>query len=70
MKPDLIAFIAFVVLVVIPIYFINQLLVKKIAPRASFTRFLIYMFTGLALAFVYTFIFVWLLLKFVYGQHQ
>jgi hypothetical protein len=28
------------------------------------------MFTGLALAFVYTFIFVWLLLKFVYGQHQ
>ena len=70
MKHDLIGLGAFVVFVIIPVYYINQVLVQKLAPRTSFLRFLIYMFTGLALAFVYTFIFVWLLLKFVYGQHQ
>ncbi|HJW17317.1 MAG TPA: hypothetical protein VJ499_09350 [Flavisolibacter sp.] len=70
MKHDLIGLFAFIVLVIVPVYYINRVLVQKIAPRSSFSRFLIYMFTGLALAFVYTFIFVWLLLKFVYGQHQ
>jgi hypothetical protein len=70
MKHDLIGLFAFVAFVIIPVYYINRLLVQKIVPRSSFSRFLIYMFTGLALAFVYTFIFVWLLLKFVYGQHQ
>lgn len=70
MNRNLIGLFAFIVLVIIPVYYINQLLVQKIAPRKSFTRFLIYMCSGLALAFVYTFIFVWLLLKFVYGQHQ
>lgn len=70
MSPNLIALLAFILLVVIPMYFLNNFLVRKIEPRKSFGRFLLYMASGLAIAFVYTFIFVWLLLKFVYVQHQ
>lgn len=70
MKPNLLALILFVFLVVIPMYYINKLLLSTIQPRRSFGRFLLYMVSVLALAFVYTVIFAWLLLKLVYVQPQ
>ena len=49
----------------IPAWLINKWLLKAIRPRESFRKFLLYVLAALALAFVYTFIWVFILLKFL-----
>ncbi|MBA2745081.1 MAG: hypothetical protein H0U44_02540 [Flavisolibacter sp.] len=55
----------FIIIGAVPAYYINLFLLKIIQPRLSFGRFLLYIVSGFAMAFFYTFIFVWLTLKFV-----
>lgn len=43
---------------VIPAYYLNRYLQKVIQPRQSFTRLMVYLLSGLALVFVYTFLIV------------
>lgn len=51
--------ILFLLLSLLPAYSLNQWLQKKIQPRKSFGRFLLYIFTAFVLVFVYTFVVVW-----------
>jgi hypothetical protein len=55
----------FIALIVIPAWYINRFLLWFIAPRRSFGRFILYIVSGFALAFLYTFIFVWIMLKYL-----
>jgi hypothetical protein len=54
-----------VILVAVPAFFINRFLLKQIDPRRSVLRFLLYVTVSLAAALVFTFAFVWLMLKFM-----
>ena len=58
--------LAFILVVALPAYYFNRFLLRVIQPRKSFGKFLLYMLLGFATAFLYTFIFAWLLLNFVY----
>jgi len=49
---------------VIPIYFINKWLKKITRPRESSRGFLLYFILSLALIFLYTFLFIFLLARF------
>ena len=49
----------------IPAWLINKFLLKTMRPRESFRRFLLYVLAALAIAFAYTFIWVFVLLKFI-----
>ena len=62
LKPLVILFL--ILLSLIPIYSINQILQKIIQPRKSFLGLMLYMVTGLALVFVYTFLLVFFIEKF------
>lgn len=53
----------FVILVVIPAYFINRWMVKVTQPRASFKGLLSYILLSLVMAFAYTAVFIWILLR-------
>lgn len=57
--------LVFIMVAAIPAWYFNRLMIKFIDPRRSFPRFLLYMAAGFATAFFYTFIFVWLMLKFL-----
>jgi len=43
----------------IPAYLLNKYLQKTIKPGESFGRFLLYMFSGFILVFIYTFLIVY-----------
>ncbi len=43
---------------VIPAYYLNRYLQKIIQPRQSFARLMVYLLSGLALVFIYTFLIV------------
>jgi hypothetical protein len=42
-----------------PVFYINRIIQKKIEPRKSGKRLLIYMLVTFALVFAYTFLIVW-----------
>jgi hypothetical protein len=56
--------ILFVIVVsLIPVYMINRSLQKMIRPRDSLLRLFLYLFAGLALVFIYTFLLVFFIKK-------
>jgi hypothetical protein len=56
--------ILFVIVVsLIPVYMINKSLQQIIRPRDSLSRLFLYLFSGLALVFIYTFLLVFLIKK-------
>ncbi|HEX5651967.1 MAG TPA: hypothetical protein VFX58_02770 [Chitinophagaceae bacterium] len=56
--------ILFVILVsLIPVYMINRSLQQIIRPRDSLSRLFLYLFSGFALVFIYTFLLVFLIKK-------
>jgi hypothetical protein len=59
-----------IVIVGIPAYFINRLLMKTIRPKESFPRFLLYLLASLAIAFLYTWLGVFILLKFIWHPNK
>lgn len=59
-------FILFLVLIsLVPVYFVNKYLQKITRPKESFGRLFLYFFTGLILAFGYTFLLV-LMIKWLF----
>lgn len=54
----------------IPAWFINKWLLKSIRPRESFGRFLLYLAVSLAIAFLYTWLGVFVLLKFIWPPNK
>lgn len=52
-----------ILLSLMPIYSINRYLQKKIRPRESLQRLLLYLLSGLFLVFVYTFLLVLVIKK-------
>jgi hypothetical protein len=63
MKLKTLAILFMILASLIPIYYINQLLQRIIQPRKSFLGLMLYMLTGLALVFVYTFLLVFIIEK-------
>jgi hypothetical protein len=53
--------LAILLAVIVPAWLFNQWLMRVLQPRRSFRKFLLYAGISLASAFVYTFIFVWLI---------
>jgi|GEM_PF-1737131 len=45
---------------VTPVFYVNRILQKRIEPRRSGKRLLIYMLGALTLVFAYTFLIVWM----------
>ncbi|GAA4337180.1 hypothetical protein [Flaviaesturariibacter amylovorans] len=50
-----------IVVVTVPAWLFNQWLLRRLRPRESFRKFLLYLAISLLTAFIYTFIFVWLI---------
>ena len=50
--------LAFILLSLIPAYYINRWLQKVLQPRRSLAHFLLYLLAALALVFLYTFLLV------------
>jgi hypothetical protein len=59
------AFIILIVVLVslIPVYLVNKWLQQKIRPKQSFSRLLLYILSGFALVFIYTFLVVFIIKK-------
>jgi hypothetical protein len=55
------ALLGILLALLIPAWLFNQWLLRVLQPRSSFRKFLLYVVISLAGAFVYTFIFVWLI---------
>lgn len=56
--------ILFIILIsLFPVYFLNKYFQKVIQPRKSFARLMLYLFSGFALVFVYTFLVVFVIKK-------
>jgi hypothetical protein len=57
------SFIILIVLVLsmILIFYANKLLQRRIQPRRTFLRFLIYIISAFAVIFIYTFFVVWII---------
>ncbi|HEY4149654.1 MAG TPA: hypothetical protein VGM41_12030 [Chitinophagaceae bacterium] len=54
--------ISLIILVsLLPAWYFNRYLQRIIQPRRSFGRFLLYLLSGFAMAFGYTFIIVWII---------
>jgi hypothetical protein len=51
----------------IPAFFINRWLLKWLQPKRSFGRFMAYLLAALAMAFGYTFLVCFILLKYVWA---
>ncbi|RYY96967.1 MAG: hypothetical protein EOO11_12145 [Chitinophagaceae bacterium] len=54
-----------IVAVTVPAWLFNQWLLRRLRPRESFRKFLLYVGISLFTAFIYTFIFVWLIGRFI-----
>jgi len=59
---------AFVILIIIivslfPVYMFNKFMQKKIRPRESMSRLFLYLLSGFALVFIYTFLLVFVIKK-------
>jgi len=54
----------------IPAWFFNKWLLKTIRPRESFGRFLLYIAASLTVAFAYTWLVVFILLKFIWPLNK
>jgi hypothetical protein len=50
----------------LPAWLMNRYLLKWLQPRRSFKHFLLYLLAVLSVAFLYTFIITWVLLKYVW----
>ena len=50
-----------ILLSMLPAYYFNRYLQRVLQPRRSFGRFVLYLLSGLAMAFGYTFIVVWII---------
>jgi len=59
-----------ILVAVIPAYFINKWLLKIIRPRESFPKFFLYLLVNLAIAFLYTWLVVFILLKFIWHPNK
>ncbi|HYH14125.1 MAG TPA: hypothetical protein VD794_02830 [Flavisolibacter sp.] len=53
--------LAFILLSIIPAYYINGWLQKVIQPRRSFGQLLLYILACFAFVFTYTFLLVWII---------
>ncbi len=61
MKPgSFLIWIAFLLLL-LPLFFINKFLQKKILPRQSLLRLFVYMLIAFCLVFIYSFCIVWII---------
>lgn len=54
-----------ILVAVIPAYFLNKFLLKVLRPKESFGRFFLYLLTCLAFAFAYTYSVMFVLLKII-----
>jgi len=59
-------FILFLLVAVIPAYYMNRYLIKLVQPRQSFLRFVLFLAAILGAAFLYTFAISWVLVKFIW----
>ena len=63
MKWKSLVILLIIIVSLIPAYLLNKYLQKVIRPRDSFARFFLYMLSGFALVFTYTFLIVYLIKK-------
>ncbi len=61
MKGRALLILLVIVLALVPAWYFNRYLLRVLDPRRSFGRFMIYVLTGFAMAFGYTFIVVWII---------
>lgn len=56
--------ILFIILIsLFPVYLLNKYFQKILQPRKSFGRLMLYLFSGFALVFIYTFLIVFVIKK-------
>jgi hypothetical protein len=48
-----------ILILLIPLFFVNQVLQKALKPRQSYLRLMIYLLAVLGLVFIYTYLLVW-----------
>lgn len=48
-----------ILILLIPAFYVNQVLQKTLKPRQSFLRLMIYLLSALGLIFIYTYLLVW-----------
>ena len=58
MIPNLAGFVLFIVIVVIPAYYINKWMIKVTSPRESFGRLFLYILLSVFMAVAYTSLFI------------
>jgi len=63
MKWKSLVILLIIIVSLIPAYLINKYLQKIIRPRESLSRLFLYLFCGLILVFIYTFLLVFLIKK-------
>jgi hypothetical protein len=63
MKWKALVIILIIIVSLFPVYLFNKFLQKKIRPRESFGRLFLYLLSGFALVFVYTFLVVFIIKK-------
>jgi hypothetical protein len=57
------AILAIIILSLIPVYLLNRFMQKMIRPRASLGRLFLYLLSGFAMVFAYTFLIVFIIKK-------
>jgi hypothetical protein len=61
-------FIFYLLVAALPAWLMNRYLMKWLQPRQSFKNFLVYLLAVLSVAFLYTFIISWVLLKYFWTR--
>ena len=63
MKLKALVIVLIIIVSLFPVYLLNKFLQKLIRPRESLSRLFLYIFSGFALVFLYTFLIVFIIKK-------